>query len=624
MTFKRLLLPMFVLGMILTMGTMANAQVITCSLTYAGAAGAFGPPPNIVEPPPAVAPYTPYGATARTSATGHTELVGGGPTGNPVIPGGGKVRVACNNLDALGAPGAPTNPGVVVLTLGLPVPVTNTQTHPTTGSGIRIVNGSGGFIAPGPVGTGACAAASGCNVGINALNNNGGQITLGLGTTTTGTNTCSGTGCLNPATGITFPGGLSTFDVDGVLISTNGRTGAVNMTMSSSGGVNVGGGGTLEVVTAVLPSLADPTVASGSLPAAVTGVPNLGPSAIAGGPAVLNSAGGIVKSNFVLRIPEGYVDMFRESSQINRPNGPAGINDGVFPNSNAADTQLNIVISNIPAGFTIAGCTAVLTDGAGTVTGGLPTISATNVTAASPILTVNFNAVTALDALDILWVVCTNVAAGTAATPLPSTPITAQITMAPTGLAVSAGPGNPPLTSLTTGQIPRYQQALVPSTPLTLVLFPPSNTVLLLTFGFVGPGYNTGIALANTTSDPFTPAGGGAAPSEGTVSFLLVKNDGTSRTYVTTTGSPGSGLTGAGIVRSGSTYVVNLSEILTAANYGTSFSGYVFITANFTFAHGAATIYTTSTGAAALSSPVVVLQPVSTAAPRGTPESAGQ
>ena len=93
------------------------------------------------------------------------------------------------------------------------------------------------------------------------------------------------------------------------------------------------------------------------------------------------------------------------------------------------------------------------------------------------------------------------------------------------------------------------------------------------------------------------------SPSSGTVSFLLVKNDGTSKTYTTTTGSPGSGLTGAGVVASGSTYVVNLSEILTAANFGTTFTGYVFVTANFTYAHGAGTIYTTSTGAAALNSP---------------------
>lgn len=627
MTFKRLLLPMFVLGMILTMGNMAFAQVVTCSLTYAGGIPVVNAAPNVPEPAPG--PYAPLGATARSGGSEHTAPIGAGPTppytALQTMAGGGKVRITCVNADPNGVGPAPVSPGVVVLTFSTPVPITNTQNHPTTAAGVRLVNGTGAFFTPGP-GTGACALVGpqGCNVGINAVNNNGGQITIGLGTTAAGSNTCTGMGCTNPTTGITFPtASSSSFDIDGVLVSTNGRTTGVSVTLSSSGGISVGTG-SLEVITAVLPVLVDPVVATGSLPTAVTSLPNAGPTVIAGGPAVLNSAGGVVKSNFTMRIQENYADAFREASQYNRPNGPLGVTDGVFPNSPASDTQLSIILSNIPNGFTIANCSAVMTDTAGTATAGSPTISATNITAASPILTVNFNALLDLTAVDVLWVVCTNVAAGTAVTPLPSTPITAQVTMSPTGLAVSAGPGNPALTGLTTGQIPRYQQALVPSTPVTLVLFPPSNTVLLLTFGFVGPGYNTGIAVANTTLDPFTPAGGGAVPSEGTVSFLLVKNDGTSRTYTTTTGSPGSGLTGAGIVKSGSTYVVNLSEILTAANYGTSFTGYVFVTANFTFAHGAATIYTTSTGAAALSSPVLVLVPVSTAAPRATPESSGQ
>ena len=63
-------------------------------------------------------------------------------------------------------------------------------------------------------------------------------------------------------------------------------------------------------------------------------------------------------------------------------------------------------------------------------------------------------------------------------------------------------------------------------------------------------------------------------------------------------------ISGAGVVAAGGTYVVNLSDLLSAAGFGTTFTGYIFVTANFTHAHGAATIYTTSTGAAALSSPL--------------------
>jgi hypothetical protein len=402
-------------------------------------------------------------------------------------------------------------------------------------------------------------------------------------------------------------------------VSTNGKSGAITATLTSTAGIGITpGAASVVVIDSVLPGLQDPTVPT-SLPAPPGGFF----TGVSGGAAVLNSAGGAVKGNFVLRIQENYPDMFRDAAQFNGPTTA-----GNFPASPAADTQVHIQFNNIPAGLDISGCSAALTNASGsTISNGNPQVDFTNITAASPIMQVTFAPTTPataldLDNIDILWIKCTTVAVGTATLPLPSTPVTAQVQLGPQGAALSGTGGA--LTALTNGQIPRYQANLQPSTPVTVVVFPPSNTTLLLSFGFVGPGYNTGLAISNTTVDPFTPAGGGAATSEGTVSFLLVKNDGTTKTYATTTGSPGSGLTGAGIVKSGSTYVVNLSEILSAAQFGTTFTGYVFITANFTHGHGAATIYTTSTGAAALSSPVLVLPAVSTAATRGTPESLGQ
>jgi hypothetical protein len=498
------------------------------------------------------------------------------------------------------------------LTIGYGTTITNSTSHPSTTTGIRLANFTGDFSA--------------ANVSINTLSNTGGTVVLALGTPT-------GT----PTAGITFSGGAgpvtSTVELGGVLLSTSGKSGAITASLTSSGGISVvptvgacpaGPGPCTIVVTDVKESLADPIVAVGSLPSSVTGLPNLGVTPIAGGAAVINSSGGAVKSNFTLRIQENYASLFQSSTQYN---GGAS-----FPASSASSVQVNIAMSNIPAGFDISGCAAVLTDVNGAAPaapflGNSPQVSSTNFTAASPVLTILFASPVDTNNIDVLWVTCTRVAAGAASLPLPSTSITAQVFLGPTGAALT-GLGAP-LTGLTTGQIPRYTSKLVPSSPITVVVFPASNTVLLLSFGFVGPGYNTGIAVANTTTDPFTPTGGGAAPSSGTVSFFLVKNDGTTKTYTTTTGSPGSGLTGAGVVASGSTYVVNLSEILSAASFGTTFTGYVFVTANFTFAHGAATIYTTSTGAAALSSPVlVVTNPagggVSSAAPRSTPESFGQ
>jgi hypothetical protein len=572
MTFKRLLMPMLVLGMLLTLSSMAfgQASTVNCALS------------------------APQGASAHGVATGHTEPVGAGATEIPSSPGGGTVRITCINTSST----TPATPGVVVLTVGFGVPITNTTAHPAAGQGIRVSAGTGNFDTT-------------VNVGISSVNNSAGTVVIGLGTPLT-------TSATNPSAGITFAvSSTSTFDLQGVLLSLNGKTGNLAASLAATGGVNITTA-SLEVITSVTPGLADPTVPTGTLPSVVTSIPTSSPlTAIAGGAAVLTSSGGGTKTNFTVRIQEAYASVFKESSQFN--------GGAVFPLSPASDTQVNIVFANIPSGFDISNCSATLTDTNGAAApGGSPSASQNTVSAGAPIITINFNTAVDQAVIDVLWVTCAKVTVGSATLPLPTTPITAQVTLGPIGAALSAGTGNPPLTGLTTGQIPRYQQLLQPTTPLTVVIFPAANTVLLQNFAFVGPGYNTGIAVANTTTDPFGPSSGGAPSSEGTVSFLLVKNDGTTKTYTTTTGSPGSGLTGAGVVKSGSTYVVNLSELLSAASFGTTFTGYVFITANFINAHGAGTIYITSTGAAALSSPVVVLPSISSAAPRASPESLGQ
>lgn len=571
MKFKQLIMPLMVLGIFLAMSNSAFA-VITCGLS------------------------APLGSTPRATATGHTEPIAAGPpagvTPNPPTDGGGTLRVTCSST-------ANENPGVVVFTINLNAQITNTTTHPSAAAGIRLANVTNDLVG---------------NVGISAVQNSAGNIIIGIGNTP-----FANLG--SPTVGAAFTAGTtSTFDILGVLVSAQGRTAPIVATLVSTGGITVGSpaagsGPTVSVIDSILPGLLDPTV-----PTSVPGLVEF--AAVTGGPAVLNSAGQVVggKGNFVIRIQEGYQDVFREASQFNGP----GLSS-VFPQSPSSDVQVQVILSNIPAGLNISNCTTTMTNLAGSATsGGTPSINFTNVTAASPILTVNFNSAVDLDNVDVLWIICGTVGVGTASTPLPSQSVTAQVRLAPTGLALSTGPGNPPLTGLTTGQVPRYQDLLQPATPITVVLFPPSNTVLLVPFAFVGPGYNTGIAVANTTVDPFGPASGGAATSSGTVSFLLVKNDGTTRTYVTSASSPGSGLTGAGVVASGSTYVVNLSELLSAANFGTSFTGYVFITANFTHAHGSATIYTTANGNQALSSPMLVLPAVSSAALRGSPESLGQ
>jgi len=499
----------------------------------------------------------------------------------------------------------------VVLTLSLGVPITNATTHPSAAAAIRIANASGEF---------SIGVVTPANVGISAVNNSTGTIVIGLGTPVT-------TSSASPSNGIAFTSGLtSVFDIQGVLVSVNGKTGAVIASLSASGGVNISGTtGTVQVVDAILPGLVDPTVASGSIPAGILAL--AGNGALTTGAAVLNSAGSAVggKNNFTIKIMENSVDTFRSAAQFN------GGGAGVFPNSSAASSvQVLVQLANIPAGLSISGCAAAMTNAAfpgntiATLAPGTPTVSQGNFTAASPTLIVTFATPVDLVDQDTLWISCSAVGLGTAVTPLPSTAITAQATLAPDNTALcflgapSATSGNSACTGLTTGNIPRYQVNLQPTTALPVVVFPPSQTTMLLTFASVGGLYDTGIAVANTSTDPFTPAGGGAAPINGTITFYMYKIDGTSKVYTTTTGSPGSGLATGGVLNSGSTYLVNLSSLLTAAAYPAPFNGYIFITANFTNAHGAGTVYLTTTGDAALSSPLLVLPPVSTAQVRPT------
>src|SRR5262249_18085753 len=142
-----------------------------------------------------------------------------------------------------------------------------------------------------------------------------------------------------------------TFELAGWLLSTNGKSGAINATLTSTGGISVAQGST-QVITNVKPGIQEPTVPTGALPALVTSLPNLGSTPISGWPAVVNASGAVLKSNFTIRIQENYSDLFKSAAQFNT--------GAVFPGS-ASSVQVNVVFNNIPSGFDISGCAAVLT-----------------------------------------------------------------------------------------------------------------------------------------------------------------------------------------------------------------------------------------------------------------------
>lgn len=624
MTFKRLLLPMLVMGIILTMGSMAafgQATNVTCYVvTATGDVNA----PSATFPGAVAAPSLP-GPSAHAADKGLVEVVAGGPRdvpnpGGVFTAGGGTIRVKCVNPTA-----AAISPGVAILVFSFGVPITNTQTHPTAFNGIRLSNSTGAFIAPtfvstaGPTTAANITNAGVANIGIASVNNSAGQVVVGLGTPVAVSSTITPQ---NPTTSIAFPANsTSTFDLQGVLVSTSGKTGSVDVAMIDIAGAVTTAVGTAQVITSVAPALGDLTVPSTGIPAVVAANVNCLPAGTCtGGAAVLNSNGTALKSNFTMRVQEGFADMWKESGLQTAGDGfNAG---GVFPLNASSDTTVFFKFTGLPAGFNVTNCQATLTDTNGNISVGMPNAT-TTVNSTQPLILVDFGAQPDQANIDVLWVTCATVGVGTAALPLPTTPITVQVEMGPEGTALTAlGAAQ---TGLATGLVPRYTASYSPAAGVTVVLFPPSNTTLLIPFAAVAPGYNTGIAIANTTTDPFTPAGGGATPQDGTCTFTFYKNDLTSKAYTTGSSSPGTGLT-SGSVKSGSTYVVNLSDLLasTAANVTTPFFGYVFVTCNFTNGHGSATVYTTADGAAALSAPVLVVGAISSAATRPSPEGLGQ
>src|SRR5215471_3191853 len=114
---KRILVASMFMALMFTLASLADAQVVTCTISSSG--GAIGAVPALP------------GVTTNAADLGHTEVGASGAHGIADAPGGGRVRISCTNAPTVGPPSA-VNPGVVVLTVNFGAPITNTQTHPAT------------------------------------------------------------------------------------------------------------------------------------------------------------------------------------------------------------------------------------------------------------------------------------------------------------------------------------------------------------------------------------------------------------------------------------------------------------------------------------------------------------
>jgi hypothetical protein len=491
---------------------------------------------------------------SRAIATGHTEVAG-------------DLTFLCT-----GTSGATTT---TTLTVDLGVPITNSTTYPA-GFPIQITGVTGDFATVAPT--------------IASVSNSTGQIIINL-----------------PA--VAAPVASRSFSLRGVRVSLNGSgKSSLTATVSVGPGSNYfieAGENVATVITTILQGLGTPCLGSTTTTTTSGGVTTCSsPSGAVPATLLTNGTSGTGLNSWSITIPENFIDALRDSTQIT----------GTAPTN---DVQIAVTLAGIPAGVTIGGTGGSACTVSASAAGGLeptPTLSATSFTSLAPTVTISWSAAMNLTAIDTVTLTCPAIDTSAATLPLTAGTVTATVTLSPTGNALTPTSTNPTgvLTTATTGQIPRYQSS--PSAAITVVNIIPATTTFLIPYVTTTSTFDTGLAISNTTADPFTaPGAGGARAQSGTVTFTFFPVTGSSFSYTTSATSPtGNGGLASGVLASGKTYTVLATELLTAAGFATprAFSGYVIAVANFTNGHGAAFItdfkgFTSATDVLVMSPPAL-------------------
>jgi hypothetical protein len=485
---------------------------------------------------------------SRATRTGHTELAG-------------DLTFACTEIAGT------TNDARITIDFG--APITNDTDYPP-GGGIAITDATGHFT----------------TAAIDDINYEDGQIIL----TVPGQATTAGE--------------TSAFTLTNVLVSIASLGPTVDELIAE---VSVSSGDNISIVAnqdeaTVISSIAD----------------GLGDVELDEGPARWLAPGTPVTpdtAGFSIEVEEGYIDMFRNEAQ-----GPPGATNSVM---------LAFEFSDIPEGAEIE-CAAALTGGdygfAGDNALALPVGTdpedlggageAGTVDADDDTLFVGFDDPTDLDEVETVTLFCGidaefdldddgdidaadltiasgGFAVGDASLPLLGD-ISVRVTLAPTGDALDDGD---PIEDVDDGGfVPRYEEDFTDE--LIVLNFTPATTTFLVPLAMGTPAvpapfgsYDTGIAIANTTADPFDDDEGGAFAQEGTITFYFFPTTGDPFTITPEQLAGSCGLDAAGELASGRTFLCNTSEILREGGRTTAFTGYIFIVANFTNGHGTAFIY---------------------------------
>jgi len=391
------------------------------------------------------------------------------------------------------------------------------------------------------------------------------------------------------------------FRLVGVRIDANGKTGAqsVSAALQDATANYLLTTTSATVINALSPGIASMQVGSRS------GQPNLGTATIFTNRTVPDG-----QASFT--ITEGFATALRNLLQES--------NSGVaLPNPPFNSTRIRLTFANIPTGVTLtlsmnfaSSTTGVQQAQFGTETAGSGT---TTVTSTSPTATIAITGTLSTSSVDNMEIDISGITVSSTAAVTSSGAITVTSTLSPVCDTILDDVGLP----ITSNGYPCFAGA--DNGPVTVVNIVPTNTTLLMPYAAVLPPFDTGLAIANTSADPFGTSGGGATPSSGSIRldfFPTAAAGGAGTAFSLTTSAtvrPGAGLSSDGTLAAGATWTVLFSQLLPAAGQTGNFIGYVFIQANFLNAHGTATISDFRTYS--LTSNVLVLLPPATSSRSG-------
>jgi hypothetical protein len=404
------------------------------------------------------------------------------------------------------------------------------------------------------------------------------------------------------------------FMVSGVRLQINGTgiSGSQTATISTYGNQIIAGEDHPTVINSVLDGIASVATYTSGVGVAIA-------SATAGAEAAAPLTGVLTPNaspgGETIYIKEGFGAAFTQGVGVRitlSAAPPKGITF-TFPTTSQTSYDTNGVVVNP---------NWVLGSSASTSVAGYSTITNSSTTAASLQVYYYVASDTSADAvnqeyLEIPVTITSNT--GTETLPLSAFTITYSVTLAPLQgpyVVLATATQTPWLssqTTLPTGMLaPRFADLEVPASGATLLTLSPSNasTVLLMPYVSTQTGWDTGVAIANTTEDPGTALLGftGAVPQAGPITFYFFSQVNTVAMFSYTTGTtttkcpsgdPGTGLiTSTGNVQSGGTYVALLSNLVNCAGGTNPFNGYVIAVTGFTNAHGIFTVSNFTTVAA--------------------------